>query len=211
MKQSKTPLWKKSCLADSLSYWNIIDWLEEIGSNGDEYGYEDSSIEGYYNEYKDEFDELAVGASNLNEALSCYDFYAGEYNEFCEVWDDMTVGLLGELYRVWGYDVTELDYFRMTSFEEDLAVGKAEERLMKLTKKDLIKNFRKVMTLLVLFFDLKAAHDCLTSIVEELDEKGALMERKNDIIDRLYEDLTGANGKAFDELVKTLPQRMWLE
>lgn len=30
MKQSKTLLWKKSCLAASLSFDNILEWLEEI-------------------------------------------------------------------------------------------------------------------------------------------------------------------------------------
>lgn len=50
MKRSKTPLWKKSCLCRSLGWEDITTWFEEIGENGDPYGYEDSSIEGYYNE-----------------------------------------------------------------------------------------------------------------------------------------------------------------
>lgn len=51
MKQSKTPLWKKSILAD-LSYDAITLWLEEIGENGDPCGYEDSDTEGYYSDTK---------------------------------------------------------------------------------------------------------------------------------------------------------------
>lgn len=58
---------------------------------------------------------------------------------------------------------------------------------------------------------LKASHDCLVAIVEELDEKGALLERKNDAIDRIYEDITGKSGNDFDAMLRTIPQRMWVE
>ena len=209
MKQSKTPLWKKSCLS-SLSFWSIMEWLEEIGENGGPYGYEDSSIEGYYNEYKEQFDELSAGAYDMHEKLSEYEYYE-EYDSFCDLWDDMTVNLLGDLYSVLGFDGAELDYFKLTAFEEDLAVEETEKRLMRLTKKDLIKNFRKVLMTLVMFFDLKAAHDCLTSIVEELDEKGALLEQKNERINKLYKDLTGRNGELLDVELENLPPRMWVE
>lgn len=64
---------------------------------------------------------------------------------------------------------------------------------------------------IVMFFDLKAAHDCLTSIVEELDEKGALLERKNDRINSLYKDLTGKSNETFDDEIRNIPPRMWVE
>lgn len=207
MKQSKTPLWKKSCLCGSLGFDDITAWLEEISVNGDMYGYEDTSVEGYYNEYKDEFDELSAGAWGLYDTLM-----SDEVGGLREVWNDMTVGLLGDLYTVWGFDSAELDYFRLREgYEEELAENEAVRRLERMTKSELIKSFRKVLTTIVMFFDIKAAHDCLTSIVEELDEKGVLLERKNERINSLYKDLTGENGKQFDEIVKNLPQRMWVE
>jgi hypothetical protein len=129
-----------------------------------------------------------------------------------DVWNDMTVGLLGNLYTVWGYDAAELDYFKLgDGYEEELAQNEAVKRLERMTKAELIKSFRKVLMLIVMFFDIKAAHDCLTSIVGELDEKGALLERKNEQINHLYQDLTGENGRRFDEIVRNLPQRMWVE
>lgn len=207
MKQSKTPLWKKSCLCGSLGWEDITEWLEEISENGDMYGYEDSSIEGYYNDYKDEFDELSAGAWALYEQLM-----GDEVGGLRDVWNDMTVGLLGNLYTVWGYDAAELDYFKLgDGYEEELAQNEAVKRLERMTKAELIKSFRKVLMLIVMFFDIKAAHDCLTSIVGELDEKGALLERKNEQINHLYQDLTGENGRRFDEIVRNLPQRMWVE
>lgn len=210
MKKSKTPLYKKSCLAASLSYDNITDWLDEIGNNGDMYGYEDTSVEGYYNDYKDQFDELSAGAWAMYEQLTRYEF-CDEYDEKRDLWDDMTVNLLGDLFTVYGWDVAELDYYKLTSFEEELAVQECEKRLMRLTKQELIRNFRKVLMTIVMFYDIKAAHDCLTSIVEELDERGALLAQKNERINLLYKDLTGKSGEAFDEEIARLPPRMWVE
>ena len=83
-----------------------------------------------------------------------------------------------------GYDTVETDYFHMVDpFCEKLAVQEAQKRLERLTKAELIRTFRSVMAVLVSFFDLKAAHDCLTSIVQELDEKAIIMEtRLNNIL-----------------------------
>ena len=203
MKESKTPMWKKSML-EKLNLYDIRDQLQEICENGDMYGYDYGDIEGYYNEYKEQFDDLAALAYNLDEAMTEYDVE--------EHWDDMTVALMGQIYNVLGYDYQELDYFHlMNTFEEDLAQGEAVKRILQMTKKDMLMLFRKVMCTVVLFYDIKAAHDCLTSIVEELDERAAIMKRKDDMVNQLYEDLTGKNAEQFDEIAKNMPQRMWVE
>jgi len=202
MDKSKHPLWKKSML-QVLSYNDIITWLEEIMNNGDIYGYE-SEEAGYYQEYKELFDELSVGAYSLWEAIV--------ESEVRENWDDMTVALLGYQQKVLGFDVIEQDYFSMLNrYDEDWAVEEASKRIERLSKRDMLRCFKKVMTTLVLFFDVKAAHDCLTSIVEELDYRGALLDSKNNEINRLYKDLTGANEAEFDRIIATVPQRMWVE
>lgn len=202
MKQSKAPIWRKSILR-YLDYSSICDWLYEIAENGDPFGY-DSDVTGYYQDYKDQFDELSVGAYSLLEALGEYDIE--------ENWDDMTVTLLGYREKVLGYDAAEADYFYMADpYCEDLAVREAEKRLMRLTKSELIRIFRRVMSTLVMFFDIKAAHDCLTSIVQELDEHSAVFAQKDAEINRLYKDLTGRNAEQFDAIVDNLPQRMWVE
>jgi len=141
--------------------------------------------------------------------LNEYDGYGGDSTK--DVWDEMTVALLGETQRVLGFDAVEQDYFGMIDCQENWAVEEAEKKLERFTKSDLIKHFRQVLVILVSFMDIKAAHDCLTSIVTELDEKGALLERKNKQIDQIYGDLTGKNGEQFDALVANLPQRMWVE
>jgi hypothetical protein len=191
-------------MLQKLNIHEIYEKLWEIMENGDMYGYENSTEGEYYREYKELFDDLAAGAYSMEEVLNDYGL--------AESWDDMTVGLLGDLYTVYGYDSMELDYFKMVSEDdEEYAVQEAKRRLMKLTKEDLIRQFKKVLTTLVFFFDLKSAHDCLTAIVQELDERGAILEEKNNVINRLYEDLTGKDGDDFDEIVKNIPQRMWVE
>lgn len=203
MKRSETPIWKRSCL-EKLNLFAITNMLDEIAENGDMYGYEETSVEGYYSEYKDQFDDLAGLAYRLEEALDEYDLQ--------ENWDDATVGLLGDIYTVLGYDEVEIDYFRLFDrYEEDLAQSEAVKRLNRLTKMELIRLFSRVLAGIVLFYDIKAAHDCLCSIVEELDDRAVLMHRKDDALNALYQDLTGKNGEAFDELIKNLPDRMWVE
>lgn len=202
MKPSKTPIWKKSML-QNLNFGSITDYLYEISENGDCFGY-DGGDEGYYQEYKEQFDELSAGAFALLDALEEYDV--------AENWDDMTVALLGYRETVLGYDAVETDYFAMANpYFEDLAVEEAKTRLMRLTKSELIRIFRSVMSVLVMFFDIKAAHDCLTSIVQELNERSAIFARKDEEINRLYENLTGRNAEQFDAIVSRLPQRMWVE
>lgn len=203
MKPAKSPIWKKSML-EKLNMYEIREMLDEIAENGDMYGYDYGDTKGYYNEYKDQFDDLAALAYSLGEAYDEYDVQ--------ENWDDMTVALIGNLYNVLGYDTAELDYFNLLSgYEEDLAQDEATKRIMRLTKQDMIRLFRKVLCGIILFYDIKAAHDCLTSIVEELDDRAAIMKTKDDQINRLYEDLTGKNAEQFDEIVKNIPQRMWVE
>lgn len=208
MEQSKRPLWKKSMLK-TLNFYNITEYLDEIGGNGDPYGYERDES-GYYQEYKEQFDELSEGAYRLLEALTEHNYYSCG-GSLREIWDDMTVALFGYQEKVLGYDQVEEDYYAMLSCQEDFAVEEAEKRLMRFTKEQLIKNFRKVLTTLVLFFDIKAAHDCLTSIVEELDNRGAILEQKNEQINKLYKDLTGSGSENFDQIIRGIPPRMWVE
>lgn len=186
----------------ALNLYDINEHLDEIANNGDMYGY-DREEKGYYQEYKDLFDDLSASAYNLWEALRDSDI---EDN-----WDDMTVALLGETHKVLGYDAVEMDYYGMLACEENWAVEEAMKRLERLPKRDLIRIFRMVMVALASFWDIKAGHDCLVAVVDELDERGALLERKHTEIDRLYKDLTGDNATEFDRIIASVPQRMWLE
>lgn len=202
MKKTERPMWKRSMLA-ALNYSDIYNNLYEIVEDGDMFGYEREES-GYYNEFKELFDELSASAYELMEAMDEY--------EVSENWDDITVGLYGYTERVLGYDSVQADYFSMLGhYDEERATDEAVKRLMRLKKDELIRLFRKVMVTLTCYFDIKQAHDCLTAIVNELDYRGAILEQKNDEINKLYEDLTGCNSEGFDDLVRNIPPRMWVE
>lgn len=209
--QSKTPLWRKSML-QKMSLSDITDMLEEIAGNGDPYGYEYGDESGYYAEYKDQFDELSAQAGILQEEImnAVSNKYEDEY-EFADQWNDITVAMLGDLFTVMGYDSVEMDYYGILNSEEEWAQEEARKRLERLTKAHLLDRFAFVWKTMLFFFDIKTAHDCLTAIVEELDEKGAILEKKNEAMDRLYEDITGKAGDDFGTIINNLPQRMWVE
>lgn len=195
-------------MLQTLNFSDILAYLWEIGENGDCYGYErggENGESGYYQEYKELFNELSAGAYELAEVLQ--DLNVSEH------WDDMTVALLGDTTRVLGFDSVQMDYYGMLSNQEEWATEEAEKRIERMSKRDLIKSFKRIMTALVCFFDIKAAHDCLTSIVQELDEKGAILERKNEAINRIYEDYTDLDHKELDKLIDSisLNSRMWVE
>jgi hypothetical protein len=161
-------------MLQTLNINSILEFLDEISDNGDSYGYvRDNEYyvgeEGYYQEYKDQFDDLSDGAYYLADAMRSYDIRQN--------WDDMTVALLGVTHKIIGYESTGYDYNEMLSYEEELAESEAVKRIERINKKDMIRCFRKVLTTLVSFYDIKAAHDCLTSIVTELDERAAMMQR----------------------------------
>jgi len=208
VKRSSNELWKKSMLK-FLNYQDIMEFLYEIQENGDMHGYENDRESEYYQEYKPFFDEISNGAYNLWEAL--------HESELKDNWDDLTVALLGETQKVLGFDIVEQDYFAMINdIEENWAVEEAMKRLERLTKRDLLRLYKKVMTSLVIFFDIKAAHDCLTSIVSELNEKGMLLKNKTDDLIRLTNkletpDWTALSEDEFNNIVDSLPDRAWVE
>lgn len=171
LKQGAKPLWRKTML-QRLGIQDIQESLCEISESGDYYGYEGESMGEYYEEYRELFNELSMGAEDLIDAIDRIEEYDGE--DFAG-WDDCTVALLGKAHQVLGYDTAETDYYGMMKFEQDLGVKEAQKRLERLTKKQLISLFRQVLVLLVSYFDIKAAYDTLNAIVCELDNRAAIM------------------------------------
>lgn len=199
------PIWKKSML-DGLSLESITDELYSMEENGDCFGYDDRDEGSYYDEFRELFNEIAGGAYDLREAI-------GERVDVMNgAWDDLTVGMLGSTQRVLGFDAVERDYYRMTEpYAEEWAEEEARKRVEHWTKHEMMGNFRFVLSSLVSYLDLKAASDTMLAVVNELDYRGALLEEKTNRIDQIYTDLTGKSAEAFDEELKNIPARMWVE
>lgn len=199
------PIWKKSML-DGLDLGSIQNELYDMSENGDFYGYDDRDEGSYYDEFRELFNEIAAGATDLNEAI---DSWRGMMDG---AWDDMTVGMLGETQRVLGFDTVERDYYRMTEpYMEDWAQDEACKRVEHWTKREMMGNFKFVLSTLVSYLDLKAASDTMLAVVAELDYRGAMLEEKTNRIDQIYSDITGKSAEQFEKELENLPQRMWVE
>lgn len=172
LKQGKTPLWRKTIL-QNLNLDDLKESLSEIYESGDYYGYDGESMGEYYEEYRELFNELSLGAYDLLEAMNRVEEWEGD---FCAGWDDCTVALLGETQNVLGFDTVETDYYCMLQEEQELGVRAAEKRLERLTKAHLISLFRRVMVMLVSYLDIKSAYDTLNAVVCELDSRAAAMK-----------------------------------
>jgi len=193
-------------MLEDLNLDEIREQLSIIEDAGDPYGYECEAFEQskYYYEYKDLFDDLSCMAYQLEEAID--ESYIVKEN-----WDDMTVALLGETSTILGYDSEEIQYEELVNaYDDSEAVRLAENRILKLTKKDMLFCFRRVLGTLMAFYDLKTAYDCLSSVVNELEEKGAILEQKNEEINRLYSDFTNKN---LDKVIGSISPncRLWVE
>lgn len=200
----KTPIWKKSLL-DGLDLSSITNELYDMAENGDTFGYDYRDEGSYYDEYRELFNEIAAGADSLIEAISerCIDD---------DDWNSLTVAMLGDTRRILGFDVAERDYFSMTEpCAESWAQDEARERVLRWTKRDMMGYFRFVLATLTSYMDLKAASDTLLAVVDELDYRGAMLEAKTERIDQIYTDLTGKSAEAFENELKNIPGRMWVE
>lgn len=199
------PIWKKSML-DGLDLGSIQNELYEMSENGDFWGYDDRDEGSYYDEFRELFNEIAAGATELNEAID---------NWRCMMdgaWDDMTVGMLGNTQRVLGFDTVERDYYRMTEpCMEDWAQEEACKRVEHWTKREMMGNFKFVLSTIVSYLDMKAASDTMLAVVAELDYRGAMLEEKTNRIDQIYSDITGKSAEQFEKELENLPQRMWIE
>lgn len=171
LKKSKSPMWKRS-MVQRLALCDICQDLEEISESGDCYGYEGESLGEYYDEYRPLFDELSAGAYDLLEAIERLQEFDGE--AFLG-WDDFVVALIGPVRKVLGYDADQMDYFDMMAWDEEAAVREAEKRLQRLTKTQLITAFRRVMIALVAYWDIKGSYDTLSAVVNELDNRAAVL------------------------------------
>lgn len=199
------PIWKKSML-DGLDLGSIQNELYDMSENGDCWGYDDRDEGSYYDEFRELFNEIAAGATDMNEAI---DSRCGMMDG---AWDDLTVGMLGDTQRVLGFDTVERDYYRMTEpYMEDWAQDEACKRVEHWTKREMMGNFKFVLSTLVSYLDLKAASDTMLAVVAELDYRGAILEEKTNRIDQIYSDITGKSAEQFEKELENLPQRMWVE
>ncbi len=212
--------YKKPALA-SLSYEAITSELDEMLRlcNGITYlmdrdGYETiiESLDGDADEafeFKMLFHDLEHRAETLQESF---------YNYYCDDFNDFTVALVGNRYNLLGYDSMEEDYYALTSYDEDLAFSEAGKRVCRHTKVDMLAKIGQCMGTVLAFYDLRQQFDYLQATLEIL--RGDNLAMLNCIVrlDELYHQAeaegfvsTGTATKEMNSLLKTLPDRFWVE
>lgn len=124
--------------------------------------------------------------------------------------------------EVWGYDITEHDYYGFQSaYDEDAAREQARKRLMRLTKEQLIKLSGLCMEIARQYLSLISRHDALSSVLAILKQEEEVRMQTVVRLETLYEEAArdthdfrydwGAKSAAFDLALSELPDRIWVE
>lgn len=160
-------------------------------------------------EFKMMFSDLEANLERLLESIQ-------EYTE--DDFDECTVGLLGRKQKVVGYDSYEEDYFSLGSYESELAIEESCKRLKRLTKDALITRIGQCMSIAVAFLDVRQQYDYLKATLDILKGENQALLQQLVQVDKLYQlaETTGFNPyeqvtKDYDALIKTIPDRFWVE
>ena len=201
--------------------------LEDIQGMFDEYGGWSSGASAF------------VDLMNRKEAATLRGEYDNEDDDYtmCRAYDDCTVALVGKRYNfgVDGYDVYERDVWGLDNDSAEYASERAKERLMKLTKKDMVDLIGESVSIMLRFQAFYVRYQLMTQTFERI--RGMNLETLNLMkeINAAYEDLApelerncrngrrnyeymyiygnAANAavKRFDRLLEKLPDRFWVE
>lgn len=209
--------YKRPALA-SLTYESISDELYDISSACSEVSYlmdGDSLLDALDGDEEEEYEfrmafcELDSKVTNLQDQL-----YDNIWERAGVQFDDCLVALVGNRYRMVGFDGFEEDYYSLTSYEEGLAYTEAGERIMRLTKKDMLSCIGQVVGIAMAVLDIRQQYDYLKATMDVLrGENHAILQVVKEIeaaYEEAAEDNFWSTGK-LDRLIDQLPDRAWLE
>lgn len=161
-------------------------------------------------EFRMAFSDLEAKAEELSSAIRDWDIR----DEF----DDCTVALIGNRYRALGYDADEEDYFSLTGYEERLAYTESGKKLMRHTKAEMISRIGQCFGIVISFLDLRQSYDYLKATFDILRDENTSLLKIIKEVDVAYEKANEANFydwydecKRFNQLLSSLPIRVWLE
>lgn len=148
-------------------------------------------------------------ASDLEETYvpDCFDLF------FCGIGaQDVGGGMLG-------YDEYEGDYFGLDVYGQEAAEKEAAEKLKRLTKAELIDAMSVCFRIAISYVGLRARYDDLKAAMEILrGQNTALLQQIREIDDAYnkaaendFDEWIGSAAKKYDALLRTLPDRLWLE
>ena len=165
-------------------------------------------------EFKQAFAMLEAEANEMQADLEeewvpeCFDAF------FCAIGAAHTNG--GML----GFDEFEGDYFGLSGYDTHLAEELSAERVQRMTKKDLLDAAGQCFRVAMAYQGLQNRYDNLKAAIDILRGQNTALLQQVKQIEKLYEtaEAEGFNDywnrdevKEFDELLKQLPDRAWVE
>lgn len=214
------------CLLEKFNFEEICNDLYEIQEQCDSVRYmvededvlvqalDDNEDEAY--EFKMAFRELSAKCETLYENLyhmQNENYYPDSY------FDEFFAGVAnGSGMKYYAYDVSEEDYYAVTSFEGKICSQEAQKKLMRLKKDELISCANRCFRIMTAYLDLKYRYDYLSAAMQILnDEQKGILDMVKEL-DVAYEEadkddwyLYGNAYKRFDKLLESVPERMWIE
>lgn len=181
--------------------WYLGDQAEALS---DLIGDDDAS------EFEASFSSLYVDIERLQQDLN--DIWLPDY------FNDFMAAVIPSGTQMLGYDSYEEDYFKLGSWESEIACREASERMTKKTKKELIECAHTVISVIVAYMAIKYRFDSLSAAADVLMEKSEKELRAVKEIEEAYKKAAEDDFKVwyestrnFDRLLKELPDKMWIE
>lgn len=212
----------KKALVDKFNYDSIRAQLEEIGYNCDEVRYyfesDDETLLNALDGDEEEEYEFKIMFSELS--AECEKLWEIIYNNYIsENFDDFLCAVSkGTNYNIIGYDDYEEDYYKLTSYESEWGREECQKRLMRLTKQEIIKTGCQCFGIVTSFLNIQAKYDSLKAAFDILkDENTTFLEIIKEIEQTylLADEDEFCDWKdsviRFNNLVKALPDRLWIE
>lgn len=116
-----------------------------------------------------------------------------------------------------GYDEYEQDYFDLHSYESEAAIKEAQKRLMRLKKEEIIDRAQLCFNIGIQFIALRTRYDDLKAALDILRGENVTFLQQVQAIEAAYDQATQGeyeferDSKQFDEMLKELPDRVWIE
>ncbi len=209
----------KKAIADGFNLESIQSELYDISEACSDIrwikdGDEDTLINAFNGDEEEAF-EFRVMFSDLDsECEQLYNMLRDEY--VVECFDDFFCRVAGGCVNILGYDAIEEDYFAMTRYECTLAQNESEKRILRLTKSEILVAAEQCFGVASAFLNIRYKYDYLKSAFDIIrDENTSVLELIKDI-EKAYDKAMseGEYSKTyndFDNLIKSLPSKTWLE
>lgn len=214
----------KKAMLNGLTYWQIMNSIEEMGEDCEYVAYWSGSdletlvdaLDGDYDDaqgFQFDFAQLSADIERMLDDLRD----VSEPERFDDI---MVTSGIGQMpgYEILGYDIVEEDYFGIDAWMQGWAEKESVKRLKRLTKDELLQQMAQTVCIVFAYQgiqsryqDLKAAIDILKAQNKEyLDGVKAINEIYDGIDWDGYVSPYCEGFRRIDGIAERMPQEAWL-